>query len=513
MDERYRRARQRHAGTPPDGHYTGEGPYGGSAPRFRRALPCPPYDREEVRTLHTFTVDGAAGLPGTEWLVRRRVEAFADFEAMPMPSEKEEVWRYSPIDSLDLDAFRPVPVWQEQAWQAMVADPAMATFAEGLAADVPDRSAVALVRDGRVVSVDRSGLPDRVVVGGLVGGTGSALPEGAGSRDLPRPGAVLTGGDALVRLNDAFLPDTVVVDVPPGVVVEGPIVVVHWCAGSTGGGQAAGDTAPSPASFPRTAVRVGAGATGRVVEVVAGAPGSAGSLVLPVTEVEVEDGGSLAYVALQVVGTAAWHLGRLAGRVGRDAALRTFAVGLGGTYDRTRTDVEAAGTGAHCEVRSAYLGTGEQVHDVRTLQDHLAAHTTSELLCKGAVSGSSRSVYSGLIRVRHGAVRAEAFQTNHNLVLDPHAHADSVPNLDIEENDVRCSHASTVGPVDEDQRYYLESRGVPPGRAEELIVLGFFDDVVDRSPVPSVARRLRREIGDRLADALGAHVGEGPADG
>jgi Fe-S cluster assembly protein SufD len=94
-------------------------------------------------------------------------------------------------------------------------------------------------------------------------------------------------------------------------------------------------------------------------------------------------------------------------------------------------------------------------------------------------------------------------QTNHNLVLDATAHADSVPNLDIEENDVRCSHASSVGPVDEDQRYYLESRGLSPDRAERLIVLGFFDDIVERSPVPSAIGPLRRRIGQRLAGLLG----------
>ena len=131
---------------------------------------------------------------------------------------------------------------------------------------------------------------------------------------------------------------------------------------------------------------------------------------------------------------------------------------------------------------SAYLGDGTQVHDVRTLQDHAAPRTTSDLLCQGAVAGRSRSVYSGLIRVRRGAVRSDARQTNHNLVLDEGAHADSVPNLDILENDVRCSHASTVGPVDEDQRYYIESRGVAPEVAEGLIVLGFFDAIVDRGP-------------------------------
>jgi len=119
------------------------------------------------------------------------------------------------------------------------------------------------------------------------------------------------------------------------------------------------------------------------------------------------------------------------------------------------------------------------------------------------VADRSRSVYSGLIRVHRGAVRSDARQTNHNLVLDEGAHADSVPNLDILENDVKCSHASTVGPIDEDQRYYIESRGVAPEVAEGLIVRGFFDAIIDRGPVPEVTRLLEREIHDRLGTALG----------
>lgn len=427
------------------------------------------------------------------------MEAFADFASMPLPSQKEEVWRYSPVDDLDLDAYAPVPVADPAP-----TDPAGDAFAAGVAADLAARSALVVARDGRPVAADRAGLPDAVALASLVG-SGGPLPVADGTgHELPAPGGVLTGGDALVRLHDAFLPDALLVDVPAGVELDEPIVVVHWCAGGPApAGQAGEGAAPRPASFPRTVVRVGAGARASVVEVVAGAPDGRPALVLPVTELDVAAGGQLSYVALQVLGTGAWHLGRLAARVERDASLRTFTVGLGGAYDRSRSDATATGSGAHCELRSAYLGTGEQVHDVRTLQDHLAPHTTSDLLCKGAVAGTSRSVYSGLIRVRHGAVRAEAFQTNHNLVLDRHAHADSVPNLDIQENDVRCSHASTVGPVDEDQRYYLESRGVPPGRAEELIVLGFFDDIVERSPVPSATGRLRREVGVRLAGALG----------
>ena len=134
----------------------------------------------------------------------------------------------------------------------------------------------------------------------------------------------------------------------------------------------------------------------------------------------------------------------------------------------------------------------------RQLQDHDAPRTTSDLLFKGAVEDQAQSVYSGLIRVRKGARGTNAFQTNRNLVLSDGAHADSVPNLEIEENDVRCSHASAVGPIDEDQRYYLESRGVPPAVADRLIVLGFFDEILDRTPVPGLRELLRGAVAAKL---------------
>ncbi len=304
-------------------------------------------------------------------------------------------------------------------------------------------------------------------------------------------GSVQHGGDALVRLNDAFTPDPVFVDVPAGVTVDGPVLVVHWCEPG--------------AAFPRTCVRAGEGAAIAVVEVFAGPAGTDGatpSLVVPVTELAAAEGASVSYVSLQVLDGNAWSIARLSARGGRDSSLRTFTVGLGAAYDRVRTDVTADGKDARSEILSTYLGEGTQVHDIRTLQDHAAPRTTSELLCQGAVAGRSRSVYSGLIRVHRGAVRSDARQTNHNLVLDEGAHADSVPNLDILENDVRCSHASTVGPVDEDQRYYIESRGVAPEVAEGLIVRGFFDAIIDRGPVPEATPLLEREVHVRLDAAL-----------
>ncbi len=240
-------------------------------------------------------------------------------------------------------------------------------------------------------------------------------------------------------------------------------------------------------------------------------------LVVPVTELEVEDDAHLSYANLQVLDLSCTHVGVQASRVGRSATLRSFTVSLGGSYARVRTDSDLVGQGGHTSLLAAFLGTEGQVHDFRTLQDHHAPRTESELLFKGAVADESRSVYSGLIHIRHGAHGARAFQTNHNLVLSEGAHADSVPNLDIEENDVRCSHASTVGPIDEEQRYYLESRGINPAVAERLIVLGFFSDLASRAPVAGVGAWVDDAVSLRLAGRLpserqpsGAGAGEDP---
>jgi Fe-S cluster assembly protein SufD len=429
--------------------------------------------------LHTFSAEGSAALAGPAWLRDRRAAGYEAFASTPLPSEDEEVWRYTPIGRLSLDRYQPV--------RANGASHDVSDLAASVASAVGPTAALVLVHNGWPVSTTL-GPGARLAVGGTA--------EVAGARDIV--GSVQRDGDALVRMNDAFTPDAVVVDVPPQVVVEDPVLVVHWC------------DAESSAVLPRTCVRAQEEASVAVVEVFAGPASS--SLVVPVTELSAASHASLSYVALQVLDEDAWSIARLAARGGAGATVRTFTMGLGAAYDRIRADVAVEGRGARSEILSAYLGRGEQVHDVRTLQDHLAERTNSELLCQGAVADRSRSVYSGLIRVHRGAVRSDARQTNHNLVLDEGAHADSVPNLDILENDVSCSHASTVGPVDEDQRYYIESRGVPPELAEGLIVRGFFDDIIDRGPVPAATPLLRREVRDRLSSLLAGVTVDETAD-
>jgi Fe-S cluster assembly protein SufD len=186
-----------------------------------------------------------------------------------------------------------------------------------------------------------------------------------------------------------------------------------------------------------------------------------------------------------------------------DATLTSVCAAFGGDYARQRTDCRLIGRGATGKLRAVYFGEAEQMLDFRTFQDHVAPDTTSNLLFKGAVAGHSRSVYTGMIKVRKEARGTNAFQTNRNIKLSDGAWAESVPNLEIENNDVRCSHASAVGPIDEDQRFYLESRGVPTPIAERLVVTGFFDEVLRHLPVIGVADTLRTLVAAKL-DRLGA---------
>lgn len=268
-----------------------------------------------------------------------------------------------------------------------------------------------------------------------------------------------------------------VIEVREGATLDGPVVLLVDCGPGV--------------SFPRVLVRLGAGANLRILEHVTG---DAADLVASVAEYDVGDGASLEVCTVQALGSAAWSVLRTRARLGRDASFSQTIAGLGAHYDRVRADALLEGDGCTSTLHTAHVGTGDQVHDLRTMQDHVGTKTTSRLRSKAAVADSSRSIYSGLVRMRHGARRADSRQVNNSLVLSDAAQADAVPNLDIYENDVRCAHASTVGPVDPEQRWYLESRGVSPADAVQLIIEGFFAEVEDLLDDAVLASQLRESI-------------------
>ncbi|MET0420231.1 MAG: Fe-S cluster assembly protein SufD [Acidimicrobiia bacterium] len=445
-----------------------------------------------------FTLDASQALPGPEWLAARRAAAAVRLRDVEWPTASEEIWRYSRIGELDLDAFVPVPA-------ELVGEPGVEDAPGGgpLAAEAGDRAGLIVVRNGRVVhhSLDESLAAKGVRVCGLATCDEDELAGLLGTCSDASP-------DAFTVLHDAFLVGGAVVKVPAGVVVEQPIVVLHWSEGE------------GLASFPHTLVvageasevtvfdRYGSGASAHEPARADDAPGH---FVDAVVELIVGDGAHVRYVSVQEHGPHTWQIALQRAHLGRDASLKSSVVALGGHYARLRSESLLAGEGAESELTAVYFGDGDQMLDFRTLQDHAAPHTRSDLLFKGAVEDVAQSVYSGLIRVQKDAQKTQAFQTNRNLVLSEGAEAKSVPNLEIEADDVRCSHASTVGPIDDDQLYYLATRGVPPEEAERLIVLGFFDDVFERLPLPSLVAPLRRSVIEKIEHRDAVARSEAPA--
>ena len=423
-------------------------------------------------------------LGGPDWLQARRSAAAAVALDFPLPSVEAEEWRYSRIAQLDLSRYR--------LRHDLVAEPSGPSGGElppvppvvgDLLAGLGPVSGIMVLVDGRIVRSEAEGGPWDAGVR-----FGSAL-DPAVAADEVLGTAMAEPLDLFAAYNDALSEEPVVLDVPRGVVVADPFVVVSYL--STDG----------VAVLPRLSVRAGENSEVSVIEVTLS--DDVEGFVAPITEVSVGPAARVHYAALQDLGRRVWQLGSFVAEVGQDATLEAGAAAIGGDYARLRLDCRLVGRGATGNLSSAYFGDGDQMLDLRTFQEHRAPDTTSNLLFKGAVADRSHSVYTGLIRIRPEARGTNAFQTNRNLKLSEHAWAESVPNLEIENNDVHCSHASTVGPVDEEQRFYLESRGVPTTVADRLIVGGFFDEVIDDLPVPALAPAVR----DRLDALLDRKVG------
>ncbi len=399
-----------------------------------------------------------------DWLAARRATAAREAEQAALPTAAQEVWRYSPIDELDLTKYAPIG--------ASEAAPAAAPGGPAAYPLVPlTRAALVIVRDDAIVHIDCNA-------------EGVTITPFDQLTDAPANlGGAVSEPDALTLRNDACS-NGVLIKVDRNAVIEAPVVVVHDV------------TVAGSVTYPRVLVETGQSSQVTVLDVSLSADVDA--LILPVVELHAGQNATLRYQSVQALGPQVWQVGYTGAQVERDAHLTVAAVALGGAYGRNRLDSKVLGPGAEAELVAAYFGSASQIHDFRTLQDHKAGKTSSDLLFKGVLTDTSRSTYSGLIRIRKGAAGAAAFQTNRNLVLGEGAHADSVPNLEIEENDVKCSHASAVGPVDQDQLYYLEARGIPTDVAERLIVFGFFDDVLERMPVAELRPLLKNAIAEKF---------------
>jgi Fe-S cluster assembly protein SufD len=411
---------------------------------------------------------------GPGWLRAWRSEAWRTYESTPLPTTRLEEWRYTDPRKLKYDqvglasltAHEVVPQG-EVAWLAGRAASARVLLA---GTRLHSLELDAELREKGVVVMDLAEAAEKY--GGIVRERlGQATPAAAGK---------------FAALNAAFWDVGVFVHVPRGVRIEQPIRILRHF--TTGGA----------AYFPRTLILAEEGSHFGVVEEFDSPDFDAPTFSCGVVEVVANAAANVQYVALQRFGHNVHHISTQRTIAGRDADLDTLVVNLGGSVARVDLAASLQGPGSRSDMLGLYFARGKQHFDHSTRQDHTVPHATSDLLYKGALTDSARAVFRGIIKVFPKAQRTDAYQTNRNLILSRNAEAVALPNLEIEADDVRCSHAATVGQLDEDELFYIMSRGIPRMEAERLVVFGFFGDVLDRLPLPGVVEELRQAIAERI---------------
>ncbi|MDQ3700114.1 MAG: Fe-S cluster assembly protein SufD [Chloroflexota bacterium] len=443
--------------------------------------------------------EGAAAAMGEwrgdpDWVQRLRAEGWEAWESIPLPTSSTEGWRRSDLRWLELDAVVP----------AVASAPQVARL-EGLPAELRAQLQTDFEEGGLIVQQDGTTIyadvQDTLRQQGVIfTDLHTAFHE---HRDLLapyfmqllpprwRPGMPSNAGK-FEALNAALFNGGAFIYVPPDTTVALPLRSVLWAANRQAG------------FFPRTLIVVDRGARLVYVDEYRSAEGERGQ---PLTfgsgavEIYVRDGAHLDYVTVQE-----WSLntgGFLTQRatLGNDAYINWVMVSLGGQYSRATADILLQGKGTKADLLGLAFGEGTQVFDVHTLQGHLSPFTDSDQLYKTGLRDRARVAYEGLIDIRKGSYGSNGFQANKNLLLDDTAKADSIPMLEISDNDVRCTHSSSVGPVDQESVYYLMSRGLPRPLAERILVQGFFEPVIERIGVEALRDRIRgaidRKIGDR----------------
>lgn len=434
--------------------------------------------------LGVFTADqveiSAAQKGEPEWLLAQRKTAHDIFASTPMPDTRPEEWRYTPIRQfLDLAALQGAT---EVAPVASLAD-----LPGGLSSliEANGTDAARIVQVGG--SVVQRFLPESLAAQGVLF---TSLEQAVREHpELVRKhlGSVVTPEEGkFAAQNAAFWAGGTFLYVPANVKLEVPLRSFRWIEDE------------GTSIFGRTLIVAEEFAEVTIVDELASGDFAQRTYSNGATEIVTGEGARVTYVSLQRFGSGVAHLttDRLA--AGRDARITTLYVTLGS--DLTRADIKCRlrAPGSHVDMLGLYIAQGSQHFDHETLQDHIAPHASSNLLFKGALTDEGRSIFRGLIRVHPGAQRTDAYQTNRNLILSERARADSLPNLEIAADDVRCSHAATVGQLDEEEIFYLRSRGIRYPDAMRLVIFGFFGEVLEQLEQEDVRREMVRAIESKL---------------
>ncbi len=394
--------------------------------------------------INTETLDQLQGEPG--WLRERRESALSAYERLPLPSKTDEEWRRTDVSRLDPNQFSKLE------------------HLDGQKLVLPEALPKGVILEPLRVAAEKH-------------------------RDLIEPrlfSLVHADRDRFAALHAALFTGGTFLYVPDGVVVDEPIIGQHFSHESGTG------------VLPHTLIVAGNGAKFDYLDEYIAEHEDETGYRSGSTEIFLGEGAQVGYVAVQKWGRNVWHFSDQRAELQKDSTLRLFNVTLGGKFSKTRVEASLAGEGSNAELKAIYFASGEQFFDFHTLQDHRVGNTRSDLLFKGALQDVARTVYAGLIKIEKHAARSDAYQANRNLVLSDKAKATSIPMLEIDNNDVRCTHGATVGPVDPEHLFYLGSRGIPEPTAKRMLIQGFFGDVLDRIPFEHARRLVEAELESRI---------------
>ncbi len=401
------------------------------------------------------------------WLDEKRA-AWAQFQQLPLPTRRDEHWRFSHLAGVQLDDYAPaatLPPGQYPAPGLEFPCAARLVFANNALVH-HDALAANLAARGVIVEPLRHALWHH---GELV------------RRYLNQQHTNL-GSDKFRALHTALVQDGVFIYLPAGVELAEPIAVVHQAVG-------AGATV-----FPHTLVVAEDQARATIVEFFNSVEADAPQFAAGVNDLFAGPGAQLTYVAAQAWSSQTLAFQNNALTAQRDARLLSLNVHLGGRQARHESHSRLQGPGAHSEMLALTIAQGTQEFDQRTLQTHQAPHTSSNLLYKNALRDTAKTIFSGLIVVEPDAQKTDAYQSNRNLMLSDNAEANSLPGLEIQANDVRCTHGATTGRIDPEQEFYLLARGIRKEQADELLIFGFFEEVLGQVPHDGLRDALRTRL-------------------
>lgn len=414
------------------------------------------------------------------WLAERRTNGLAQFKSLPMPTAREEAWRFASVGKLSIDNYNPTEA------------PANATL-DTLA----ERSNLIAKRAGRMVYVDdtpsdfeciRRELADKGVVYLPIAEAVEKHPE-LMERYFLKESTEL-GSKKFFGLHAASAKAGSLLYVPKGVEIDAPFVNYYWTSGVRS------------AVFPHTLIIAEDNTKVSVVDIFFSETDQNEALNISVSNIHA---GTNAHVFRKVVQdwndqTVSFQLDTTVAE--RDAQVKNIAVNIGAARARYESQIRIDGPGADVKMFSLTVAEEHQEFDQRTHQTHNAPNSVSDLLYKNALLGNARTIFSGLIKVAEGAQETDAYQTNRNLLLDPTAEANALPGLEILANDVRCSHGATTGNVDEEELFYMMQRGIPRRVAMQLMVFGFFEEIINQIESDELAENLRTLIHNKFDKKL-----------